>query len=440
MSEEELRKEAVRRRQAGESAEEMAAALGRTSRWVRKWSDRAETETDNQDWAAGRSRAPSHLTRRAPAVSCVNRSSTPGAAWSPTPEASTGRWPWPGSCGAWASTRSRRAGRSSGSSTAEGLARPRRRQAGYVSKGVPYPDSGQPRAGHHPPDRHGRPPPPRRGRRVPRPQPHRRRLPRGRQRDPHSPPARHWWPPAWPRCGPRSACPPWPSSTTTPTSEAGSPRPGRISARSWPPAWTSTSSPRFMPLREPWRNGIVEHFNDVWDKSFFRTARFTSLDHLRAENASFVAFHNQPPPLLGPRRGQPRRGMGRSALPPAPRGYESRPACRPRAHRGHPLHALQPRLDLFGKRLTLAARAHPSIRHRHHQSPRQTGHRRHHQRRDRPRRQLRHLPPPAMKTERCPAASRPGTIGTMSCGHLTWGNTGTMSCGPRGRPRESGPC
>ena len=22
---------------------------------------------------------------------------------------------------------------------------------------------------------------------------------------------------------------------------------------------------RFAPLREPWRNGVIEHFNDVWD-------------------------------------------------------------------------------------------------------------------------------------------------------------------------------
>jgi hypothetical protein len=27
--------------------------------------------------------------------------------------------------------------------------------------------------------------------------------------------------------------------------------------------------PWFIPLREPWRGGVVEHFNDVWDKSFF---------------------------------------------------------------------------------------------------------------------------------------------------------------------------
>jgi hypothetical protein len=51
-------------------------------------------------------------------------------------------------------------------------------------------------------------------------------------------------------------------------------------------------TPRFIPLREPWRNGVVEHFNDVWDKSFFRTETFTGPDHLRDENEAFIQFHN----------------------------------------------------------------------------------------------------------------------------------------------------
>ena len=66
MSEEELRKEAVRRRQGGESAEEVAVALGRTGRWVRKWSARAEEETGNQAWAQSRSRAPRTSPARTP--------------------------------------------------------------------------------------------------------------------------------------------------------------------------------------------------------------------------------------------------------------------------------------------------------------------------------------------------------------------------------------
>jgi hypothetical protein len=52
-------------------------------------------------------------------------------------------------------------------------------------------------------------------------------------------------------------------------------------------------TPRFIPLREPWRNGVIEHFNDVWDKSFFRTETFTDLEHLRTENQAFIEFHNQ---------------------------------------------------------------------------------------------------------------------------------------------------
>ncbi|MEE8375768.1 MAG: integrase core domain-containing protein [Acidimicrobiia bacterium] len=52
-------------------------------------------------------------------------------------------------------------------------------------------------------------------------------------------------------------------------------------------------TPRLIPLREPWRNGVIEHFNDVWDKSFFRTETFTSLDHLQAESQAFIEFHNQ---------------------------------------------------------------------------------------------------------------------------------------------------
>jgi hypothetical protein len=66
VSEEQLRKEAVRRRQAGESAEDVAVVLGRTSRWVRKWTSRADEEFGNQDWAAGRSRAPHRSPTRTP--------------------------------------------------------------------------------------------------------------------------------------------------------------------------------------------------------------------------------------------------------------------------------------------------------------------------------------------------------------------------------------
>jgi len=51
-------------------------------------------------------------------------------------------------------------------------------------------------------------------------------------------------------------------------------------------------TPRFIPAREPWRNGTVEHFNDTFDKRFFRQERFTSLAHLQERARAFESFHN----------------------------------------------------------------------------------------------------------------------------------------------------
>lgn len=51
-------------------------------------------------------------------------------------------------------------------------------------------------------------------------------------------------------------------------------------------------TPRFVPPSEPWRNGTVEHFNDTFDKRFFRQERFASLTHLRERARDFEAFHN----------------------------------------------------------------------------------------------------------------------------------------------------
>jgi len=51
-------------------------------------------------------------------------------------------------------------------------------------------------------------------------------------------------------------------------------------------------TPRFVPPSEPWRNGTVEHFNDTFDKRFFRQERFSSLAHLRERALDFETFHN----------------------------------------------------------------------------------------------------------------------------------------------------
>ena len=51
--------------------------------------------------------------------------------------------------------------------------------------------------------------------------------------------------------------------------------------------------PLFIPLREPWRNGIIEHFQNVFDKMFFRAQYFKDFDCLYKKAKEFELFHNQ---------------------------------------------------------------------------------------------------------------------------------------------------
>jgi putative transposase len=354
VSEEELRKEAVRRRQAGESAEEVAVALGRTSRWVRKWSARAETETDNQSWATDRSRAPHNSPTRTAAdvrQSIIDARArlvaNPRGQYGPLAVAwelrRMGVDPIPPR---WTIERV---------INAEGLARPRRRQAGYVPKGVPYPTRIDPEPGTtHQIDMVG---------------------PR------HLDGAIEFHALNLIDVGSHAAG----SEILT------SPRPVLVAAGMadmWttlgvpavaqfdnhsnfrgaiPPAWSHFGPvvatcldldviARFVPLREPWRNGIVEHFNDVWDKSFFRTDRFSSLAHLRAENATFVAFHNRHHRYSAHGGASPDEVWAGRLYHPLSPGYEV-PTSLPAKGRIEVVRYVRSNrvVDLFGKRITLAA-------------------------------------------------------------------------------------
>lgn len=51
-------------------------------------------------------------------------------------------------------------------------------------------------------------------------------------------------------------------------------------------------TPVFIPPREPWRNGTIEHFNDTFDKRFFRAERFSGVQHLIERAGAFERFHN----------------------------------------------------------------------------------------------------------------------------------------------------
>src|SRR5438105_3365235 len=124
----------------------IAAALGRSSRWVRKWVARHDEESDSEAWAQSRSRAPRTSPTRTPEhvreliVDARSRlASNPRAQYGALAVAwelrRMGVDPVPAR---WTIERV---------IAAEGLARPRRRAPGYVSKGVPYPSRVEPQPG-----------------------------------------------------------------------------------------------------------------------------------------------------------------------------------------------------------------------------------------------------------------------------------------------------
>lgn len=51
--------------------------------------------------------------------------------------------------------------------------------------------------------------------------------------------------------------------------------------------------PVFVPIREPWRIGVIEKFNDTYNKKFFRRQWFKSYSHLKRQSKNFQRFHNK---------------------------------------------------------------------------------------------------------------------------------------------------
>jgi hypothetical protein len=49
----------------------------------------------------------------------------------------------------------------------------------------------------------------------------------------------------------------------------------------------------FIPIGEPWRNGVVESFNDTYNQRLFRRQWFRSYRHLRSQSKNFELFHNK---------------------------------------------------------------------------------------------------------------------------------------------------
>jgi hypothetical protein len=51
-------------------------------------------------------------------------------------------------------------------------------------------------------------------------------------------------------------------------------------------------APVFIPVKEPWRNGMIEKFNHTYQKRFLNAITFSSFANLVGENNQFVLYHN----------------------------------------------------------------------------------------------------------------------------------------------------
>ncbi len=51
--------------------------------------------------------------------------------------------------------------------------------------------------------------------------------------------------------------------------------------------------PVFIPVAEPWRNGVIEKFNNNVQKYFFSTQIFSSFEQLQLKAKEFTDFHNE---------------------------------------------------------------------------------------------------------------------------------------------------
>ena len=51
--------------------------------------------------------------------------------------------------------------------------------------------------------------------------------------------------------------------------------------------------PVFIPIGEPWRNGVIEKFNDTYNKKFFRRQWFANYAMLKRQSKNFQRLHNK---------------------------------------------------------------------------------------------------------------------------------------------------
>lgn len=116
----------------------------------------------------------------------------------------------------------------------------------------------------------------------------------------------------------------------------------------------------FIPIREPWRNGAVEKFNEHWLYKFFRRVQMEGMEDLRLESLEFETRHNSRyrySPLGGHTPLQALAADGAKLMFPAK--LPGRKLPKPSQGRYHVVRFIRSDglLDVFGERFPMPAEA-----------------------------------------------------------------------------------
>jgi len=116
--------------------------------------------------------------------------------------------------------------------------------------------------------------------------------------------------------------------------------------------------PWFIPLAEPWRNGVVEKFNDHYRGGFLRTVAMKNEDDLSRESLLFEQKHNSQYRYSKLQGRTPQLALAAAQhklrLPPSPTP-PTHPLPKPESGRYHLVRSIrsQPVLDVFGEKFRL---------------------------------------------------------------------------------------
>ena len=118
----------------------------------------------------------------------------------------------------------------------------------------------------------------------------------------------------------------------------------------------------FIPIREPWRNSVVEKFNDHWNRKLYRRIRVASFEALESESLSFEQRHNRTWRYSKLAGRTPNAALARSdtklRLPPTPTA-PSKPYARPACGRVSVVRLIRSdaTLEVFGERFSVPREA-----------------------------------------------------------------------------------